>query len=84
MVNYLNDNKKEYAENPIKSRQNTIHSIMQKYVSQPATGEHWGQYEVAVWDEGQQQYVPIEGPYFSTEMESKDFARQLNEENEEQ
>lgn len=57
---------------------------MQRYVSQPASGEHFGQFEVVVWNEQQQQYVSNGGPYFLTEEESKKFAHQLNEECKEQ
>ena len=57
---------------------------MQRYVSQAASGNHLGQYEVVVWNEQKQQYVSNDGPYFLTEEESKAFAHQLNEENEEQ
>lgn len=57
---------------------------MQRYVSQPATGEKLGQYEVAVWSEKQQQYVSNNGPYFLTEEEAKAYAHQLNKENIEQ
>lgn len=53
---------------------------MQRYVSQPASGEHFGQFEVVVWNEQQQQYVSNGGPYFLTEEESKKFDHQLNEE----
>lgn len=56
---------------------------MQRYVSRPASGEHLGMYEVAVWNEMQQQYISCGGPYFLSEEESKDLAHQLNVENEE-
>lgn len=57
---------------------------MQRYVSRPASGKHLGLYEVAVWNEQQQQYVSNGGPYYYTEEKARDFAHQLNEENNEE
>ena len=54
---------------------------MQRYVSQPASGKHLGEYEVAVWDDKRQQYVSQDGPYFINEEEAKAFAQELNEDN---
>lgn len=53
---------------------------MQRYVSQPATGEGLGKYEVAVWNDKTQQYESKNGPYYFTKEEADAAAQELNAE----
>ena len=53
---------------------------MKRYVCQAAEGKHLGLYEVAVWNESEQQYKSNGGPYFETREKAEDRARQLNAE----
>lgn len=48
---------------------------MQKFVSQPSDN---GGYEVAKWDEIQQQYIPMQGEVYPDENEAIEHAQQLN------
>jgi hypothetical protein len=52
---------------------------MQKFVCQPNLD---GKFEIARWDEIEEQYVPIPNELYSYEKEAEDWARQLNEEEE--
>lgn len=52
---------------------------MQKFVCQPNLD---GKFEIARWDEIEEQYVPIPNELYSNEKEAEDWARQLNEEEE--
>lgn len=54
---------------------------MQKFVSQPSDN---GGYEVAKWNEIQQQYIPMQGEVYPDENEANERAQQINKEYEEE
>ncbi|MBM6759458.1 hypothetical protein [Bacteroides mediterraneensis] len=48
-----------------------------KYASQPSVS-NWGKYEVALYSEKDNDYIPIKGELYLVEEQAKDRAKELN------